>query len=750
MGLAPWALCLGLCLGASGASAQTTGAQWPAERPPRPLQAKEVQFPPYETKTLANGLQVIAVEHHEQPAISIRLLVKAGSAQDPMGKGGVAMLTSSLLDQGTKTRSAEEIADQIDFIGGALGAGAGTDLTFVNSVVMKDSFDFGLELVNDVTRNPAFAPEEIDRQKQQAISSLQVNGQDPEYIANTLFDRLVYGFHPYGLPASGTPQSLAGITRDDLQTFHDQYFVPNNMILAVVGDVSASDAFAAVERVFGNWARREVPPFKAVDPPPSARRIVIVDKPDSVQTEIRVGMLAIPRKHPEYMAWDLAVKILGGEGANRLHQVLRSQRGLTYGASADTEARKQAGDFVAETDTRTETTAEALRLMIDEFSRLQRDRVGQGELSGAQDYLAGSFPLTIETPNEIATQILNTLFYDLPLTEIGTYRQRVLAVTPDDIQRVAREYVKPDRLSIVLVGNARLFVQQLSQMGFSGMEIIPIDQLDLMSATLKKEPARRAAVGAGLFGFRPAAFNQVPTAQPGRPAPRAARRRPRRVAPPLDMAPAAVLLRRVVSAKGGLASLKRVQTVVADANTTLRMEQGPLASTTKTYIAYPSKFRVDADVSGAKVVQVYNNGAAWVRDPSGVHDAPTAMRTDFANSVQRDVIPLLIGAAEGRLTAKVLPDEGTTKVLELTGPQVPEVRLYINDQLLIAKQAYSTPGADGTDVRAEELFSDYRTVEGIRVPFKATVLRDGATILERTLSRVVINGPVDPKLFDRP
>jgi zinc protease len=217
---------------------------------------------------------------------------------------------------------------------------------------------------------------------------------------------------------------------------------------------------------------------------------LVIDKPDSVQTEIRIGSLAIPRKHDDYLTWDLAVKILGGEGANRLHQVLRSARGLTYGAEADTDARKESGAYVAQTDTRTETTAEALRLAVDEFTRLQRERVGSRELSEAQAYLAGSFPLTIETPNEIATQILNVVFYGLPENEVGTFRERVTSITPDDIQRVSRAYIRPDRLSIVLVGNARQFVQQLSGLGFSNIEIINADQIDLMSPTLKKDARR--------------------------------------------------------------------------------------------------------------------------------------------------------------------------------------------------------------------------------------------------------------------
>ena len=218
----------------------------------------------------------------------------------------------------------------------------------------------------------------------------------------------------------------------------------------------------------------------------------MVDKPDSVQTEIRVGQLAIPRKHKDYLPWDLAVRILGGEGANRLHRVLRSERGLTYGAQAETQAMKQAGDYMAETDTRTETTGEALRLMVDEFGKIERQRIFERELGDAQAFLAGSFPLTIETPNEIATQVLNAVFYELPESEIASYRERVQAVTPADVQRVAQAYVRSDRLSIVLVGDAKAFVPQLRSVGFTDIEVIPIAELDLMAASLRREAPRRA------------------------------------------------------------------------------------------------------------------------------------------------------------------------------------------------------------------------------------------------------------------
>jgi zinc protease len=557
----PWALALGLALAvlvsAVGASGQFQALNWPAEGPPRPLAPRKMNFPPYEIRTLANGLKVIAVAQNEQPAVTMRLLIGAGAAQDPARKSGTARLVASLLDQGTATRSAEQIADRIDSIGGSMGTGSSTDLSNVFSVVMKDSFPIAMDLLHDVVRNPVFAPEEIDRQKQQALSSLQVNRGDPDYVASVLFDRLVYGFHPYGV--TSTPESLGSITRGDLQAFHRQYFVPNNMILAIVGDVTSEEAFATAEAVFGRWARAEIPATTFTEPPPPTRRIIVVDKPDSVQTEIRVGQLAIPRKHPDYAAWDLTVKILGGEGANRLHRVLRSERGLTYGASADTQAMKQAGDFVAETDTRTETTGEALRLMVDEFSRLQRQRVADGELRDAQAYLAGSFPLTLETPNELATQLLVAAFYELPVEDVRTYGERVQALTSDDIQRVARQYIRQDRLSIVLVGNAKAFVSQLRQQGYTDVEVIPIADLDLTSATLTRDRAARQPFEVfGTFGSLSRPAYTATHVNPGAAHVPNAPHVPNASNGPHDSA-AAQILRRVVDARGGLPAIKSVQ-----------------------------------------------------------------------------------------------------------------------------------------------------------------------------------------------
>jgi zinc protease len=727
---------------AGGAQAQPRG--WPSENPPRPLSQREAKFPPYDVKLLANGMQVVTVSHHEQPAVSVRLLVRAGGVHNPPGKPGVASLAAALLDQGTTTKSAEQIADRIDYVGGALGAGAGSDLTFVNAVVMKDSFNLVMDLMADIVRNPAFAPQEIERQKQQALSSLQVSRTDAGYVASSVFERLVFGFHPYGQPNIGTPESLARITRADLQAYHRVWFVPNNMLLAIVGDVSTGEAMAAAERVFGGWARADLPTLAVPEPPPPTRRVVVVDMPGAVQTEMRVGQIGIPRKHQDSLSMDLAIRILGGEGANRLHRVLRSERGLTYGAQADSETMKLAGNFVAETSTKTSTTGEVLRLIFDEYATLQRESVGQRELGDAQAYLAGAFPLTIEIPDAIATQVLNTLFYELPITDIGTFAQRVQSVTPGDIQRVARQYILPNRLSVVLVGNAAAFVPQLASIGVSSYEVIPVDQLDITSASLRRESPR--------------ADITAPRGSVG-----AARLAPlgRRLAYGMQDAVGGAdsrtrdLLSRAVEAKGRLATLKAVTTLVAKATTTFQTPRGPVSSSSTSTVAYPDRLRVDGRVAGVDVVQVYNAGGAWVRDPSGLHVVSAEMGEGFADSMRRDLITLLVTAAQGSITVRRLPEQGADghvyTVLELVGDDSEgAVRLWLDSQGQVARLTFTATGPHDRAALMEERFSDYRSVDGVQIPFKSELWQDGRVAAESLFTEVTINGPVEPSHFEKP
>ena len=718
------ALVLAVALSATTTAVAQT-SKWPSERPPRALEAHDVKFPPYSVRTLANGLQVIAISHHEQPAVSLRLLVRAGSAQDPEDRPGVASLAATLLDQGTTTKSAEKIADAIDSIGGALGTGASADLSFVQAIVMKDSLNVGLDLVSDLAQHPAFAQEEIERQRQQLLSGLKVSYDDPEYLANMVFDRLVYGFNPYGRPQTGTPATIAGLKREDLLTFHKKWFGANNAILAIVGDVTADEAFAGAERAFGSWGKVPVEAGKTPEPPPPTRRLVIIDRPGAVQTEIRVGNIAIPRKHDDYMALDLAVKVLGGEGANRLHRVLRTERGLTYGASADMNGLKDAGDIVAETNTRSQTTGETLRLMVDEFWRLIRDRVNGRELEGAQEYLTGSFPLTIETPSQIALQVLNAVFYGLDLKELENYRERVNAVSTDDLQRVAREYLHPDRLAIVLVGDAASFVDQLKGAGFDQFERIPLSELDLSAVDLRRKAT--TAVGAA----KPIAYRVPPPA-----------------ATPSKDAQQAIIT-KAIAAKGGLDRLQQIQSLRAEATTRVTAKTSTGTMSTVTFIQYPDRYRVEAQTDGRRIVQVYADGRYWIQDAQGAREAPVSVRDEIHESIQRDVVPLLLRASTGQLSVADAPtDDQSAAAVSISGEGMRPVTLFIDRASgLILREQYASP--DGSGV-VQERYSDYRAVDGVQVAFKTVVERPGAPLIERVVENIRFNVPLRASLFVRP
>ena len=734
---------LSLCVGSSAQS-----ANWPTERPPQPLAAREIKFPPYEIQTLPNGLQVVVVMHHEQPAVTMRLLVRAGTSSDPREKLGLAHLAASLLDQGTKTMSAEEMNDAVDFIGGAMGAGAGTDLTFCNIVVMKDSFDAGLKMLSEMARQPAFTPAEIERQRQQMLSGEKVSAEDPGYIANAVFDRLVYGFHPYGMPANGTTQTIAALTRDDLVAYHNRFFMPNNAILAIVGDVTAEEAFAAAKKVFGDWQKRDLPAQTFVGPPDPTRRVIVVNKPDAVQTEVRVGHIGIPRTHPDYMAVNLAIRILGGEGSNRLHQVLRTERGLTYGAQANMDTLKESGDFEAETNTRSDATGEVLRLIVDEFWRLQRERVGERELDGAKAYLTGSFPLTIETPEAIAMQVVNALFYGLPLAELQNFRERVNAVTPDDIQRVAKALLRPDRLSVVLVGNSAAFASQLRGVGFPSFETVELGDLDLTAATFKRTTVKADNDGAGWAGpggrnaaqgFRPAFnYQQAPLAS-----------RPSDSSAPAETAKAMALLDQVVAAKGGLDTLRALKSIVAKQTQVSQRQGGESMVETINYIEYPNHLRVESEGQA----QAYDGARVWMKDGRGLHDAPEMFVREMAAGLRRDVVALLLAAKGGTLAVRLLPDvkdaDGRiSHALELSATDLNPIVLYIDpESSQIRKRVYAAD-APGRPI-VEEAFFDYRAVDGIQFAFRATQ-KVGPMSVERRVTDVKINAPLDPALFKRP
>ncbi|HEX4999818.1 MAG TPA: pitrilysin family protein [Terriglobia bacterium] len=458
-------------------------AQYPA--PPEPPPLPKVEFPKYETRVLPNGLTVYAIQHSEQPVVSIRLLIAAGASSDPVKMPGLAAFTAGLLNQGTETRNANQISEAVDRLGASLEASADMESTTISGSALKENTTTILELMTDILLHPKFSDAEIARRKQREMSSLEADMEEPEYIANAVFERVLYGSHPYAHPVEGTLQSIPAIQRDDLVRFHQTYYAPNISALAIVGDLPTDEAFHLAERYFGAWKKRDVPkPALAAPPKPTQRRIVIVDMPETVQTEVRVGQLSVARNDPDYFRLLVTNYVLGASSSGRLHRKLREERGLTYGAYATIEPRTGPGVFYAITDTRTEKTAEALGLIVDEFKRLQTTEPTAGELKDTKTFLIGSFPLSIELPSNLTNRLMSVFLYNLGPDYLKTYRDRIAAVSADDVERVSREKLSPETLTIVLAGKAEAFKKDLERLG--KVEVIPLEKLDLGSPTLMR------------------------------------------------------------------------------------------------------------------------------------------------------------------------------------------------------------------------------------------------------------------------
>jgi zinc protease len=472
---------------AAGAAADPQAPAKPRQTPPAAQPAKKVHFPAFEQKTLANGLRVVVVEQHDVPAVGLQLLLKAGKAYEPAAKAGLSQATAHLLSQGTAARSAQQIAEAIDAVGGDLNIRGAWDSAYATVQITSDQIDLGLDLLTDVILRPSFPAEEIERWRSQTLNTLQIQQEDAAYLADAVFDRAVFGDHPYRLPDAGTPESVKGITRDDLVAFHKARYVPDGAILAVVGDIKAADAFAKVERAFGGWKKGADAKVPAVQPAERQKpSVIVVDKPDAVQTEIRIGQIGLAFTDPDYFVSLVYNSVLGEGGSARLYNEVRRVRGLSYGADSNFIQANQPGSFTASTFTKSESSAEALKVTLDVIEGMAKEPVPAAELSDRKTYLTGAFPMQIETPQGIAAKVVEALKYGYDRAWLESYRDKLDAVTAEQVQSFAQRRIHPDKALIVLAGNAAAFKADLEK-AYGPVEVIPYKEVDLLRADLRKK-----------------------------------------------------------------------------------------------------------------------------------------------------------------------------------------------------------------------------------------------------------------------
>ncbi len=405
-------------------------------------------------EVLANGVILLHAEKTGLPIVTVVVAIKAGSVVEPAEKAGLANLTADLLNEGTKTRSSKEISDAIEFVGGSLETSAGADYITVTLSVLKKDIWLGFNLLGDIILNPAFSDDEIQRRKTSIKNSIIQQKEEPDTIASKAFAEAVFGKHPYGWPVEGTEESLERVRREDIAAFHQGYYLPNNTIMTVVGDVSRGELKALLDRYFMNWQGGGSKELLLQEPVFPAKPKVIKIQKSLTQANIILGHPGIRRDNPDYYAVSVMNYILGGGGfVSRLMDNIRDNRGLAYDVRSYFSANKYAGSFQAGLQTKNESANTAIGEVLKEIERIKTEPVSDRELSSAKSYLTGSFPLRIDSNRKIAGFLTAVEFYGLGLDYVDNYKKFIEAVTKDDILRAAKKYLSTESYILVVVGD---------------------------------------------------------------------------------------------------------------------------------------------------------------------------------------------------------------------------------------------------------------------------------------------------------
>jgi len=414
-----------------------------------------LHMPPHEKYVLKNGLTVLLLEKHGVPLVNVYVLVRTGAAADPAGEEGLASVTAGVLRKGTKARSAQQFAADLDYIGGTFEAEAGADFSSVSEEFLTKDAERGLGLLSDALLHPTFPQEEVDKLLAQALDGVRGAKDDPQQVLGAYYDGYLYGAHPYGRPAGGDEVSLQRIKRDAVMKFYETNYVPANVLLAVAGEFNGAEMRKKLEDVFGAWAARSV---KNETIPPTApvksKRLLLVDKPDATQTYFALGNVGIARNDPDRVAIRVVNTIFGGRFTSELNEALRVESGYTYGVSSFFDARKAPGPFGIFSFTKNETTASAIDLALQVLQKLHKQGVTEGQLKSAKSYIKGQFPPNIETSRQLAQIVASYEFYGLGDDEINQLEARVDAVTPEIAKRVIDKHFPSENLVFVLIGKA--------------------------------------------------------------------------------------------------------------------------------------------------------------------------------------------------------------------------------------------------------------------------------------------------------
>jgi zinc protease len=405
-------------------------------------------------RVLDNGLVLILLERHALPMVTVTLSLRAGSVYDPPGQEGLANLTNSCLTRGTEHRTATQISQEIDFVGGVLSATTGMDFAQLNLTLLKKDIKQGFDILADVLLRPTFTDDELAREKQEIVADLIQQEDEPQKVAARAFYKMVFGSHPYWHPAEGTRESVPRLTREQVVGFHRKFYRPNNAVMVIVGDINFAEVNQLLAEYFTDWKPEPIDfPRLPSAPPPSKIQRELIDKP-LTQATILLGHLGVSRRSPDYYAVYVMNYILGGGGfSSRLLTNIRDELGLAYSVSSYFHASREVGSFQALAQTKNASASRVVKTILSEMNRIRSQAVSDEELRAAKAYITGSFPLKLDTNSKVASYLTYMENYGLGMDYLEKFPQYINAVTKEAVLEVAAKYLHPDRYCLVIVGN---------------------------------------------------------------------------------------------------------------------------------------------------------------------------------------------------------------------------------------------------------------------------------------------------------
>ena len=435
---------------------------------PQPGPPRAYHFPHFERRTLTNGVRLVVAPVRKLPLVTALLVVEGGAVGEPDGREGLAQLTAKLLLEGTTTSDGADLTERAERLGASIDAYADWDAAVVRMSVLASRLEPAMRLLGEIALEPAFAEREVERLKAEQLAELLQLRAEPRGLADEMFARFTYdAASRFARPADGSERSIGAIERDDVRRFYEARYRAGGLTLVLTGDVGTDEAQALAEATFGAMPAGVVAPATTTDAPARASRAVrIVAKEDAPQSEIRVGHIGLPRRHPDYFPAVVMNALLGGLFSSRINLNLREEHAYTYGARSEFDWRRQAGPFVVSTAVKSDVTEEAAREILHEIDRMRAEPVRADELSLATSYLDGVFPIRYETTASIAAALASLVIHGLPEDYFDSYRANVRGVTVDAVRAAAERHLHPDRLQLVVVGDPGVVRAPLEALSF--------------------------------------------------------------------------------------------------------------------------------------------------------------------------------------------------------------------------------------------------------------------------------------------